>query len=135
MRALLPTSFFLSVLMSGCGNSSEPSVATEPTQPAESAPAPTTAPTTEAVSSYKVTVDGNGFTPRTVTAKKGQPVTIEFTRTTDQTCGTSVVFPELKITKALPLNVPLLIDLPSEVAHTYAFQCGMAMYKGKVVIE
>ncbi len=131
MRTFLATGCFFSVVISGCGQSTEPFVTAEPPQASQPAPEPTT----EAVAPIKVTADGKGFTPRLITAKKGKPLTIEFTRTTDQTCATSVVFPELKITKALPLNTPVLIDIPTDEARTYVFQCSMAMYKSKVVVE
>lgn len=83
----------------------------------------------------KVTVGDKGFVPNSVSAKKGQPLTLEFTRTTDRTCATSVAFPELKITKELPLNVPVEVSVPTEEARTLTFQCGMGMYKSSVVVN
>jgi plastocyanin domain-containing protein len=83
----------------------------------------------------KVTVDAQGFTPSEVHVEKGKPLSLVFTRTTDGTCATEVVFPELKLKKDLPLNTPVSIDVPTEQARTLAFQCGMGMYRSAVVIQ
>ncbi|MEO8801315.1 MAG: cupredoxin domain-containing protein [Polyangiaceae bacterium] len=82
-----------------------------------------------------ITADDKGFTPPSVTLKKGEKSTLVFTRTTDQTCAVAVVFPDLKIKKDLPLNVPVSIDIPTDTARSLSFQCGMAMYKGAVVVR
>ena len=83
----------------------------------------------------KVVSDEHGYTPSSITVTKGQPATLEFTRTTDKTCGREVVFPELGITRELPLNVPVRITIPAEASRTLSFQCGMGMYKGSVVVR
>ena len=80
-----------------------------------------------------ITADGSGFHPSSVQITKGQKTTLEFRRTSDQTCATSVVFPDLKLEKALPLNQTVAIELPADVGSTLTFQCGMGMYHGKVV--
>ncbi len=85
-----------------------------------------------------VTVGEHGFTPSSFKLAVGGPgshATVSFVRTTDQTCATEVVFPELDIKKALPLNQPVKFDVPTDVAKTLTFQCGMAMYKGAVVVN
>ena len=83
-----------------------------------------------------ITVDARGFAPSEIRASKGAPVTLVFTRTSDNTCAKEVVLPELSINKPLPLNEAVTVDLPpSNAAHTYKFQCGMAMYIGTVVIR
>ncbi len=91
--------------------------------------------TSSAASPVAVTVDEKGFTPSSVSFKKGEKGQLVFTRTTDGTCATEVVFPELKITKPLPLKQPVTIDVPTTDAKTLTFQCGMGMFKSKVVIQ
>lgn len=80
-----------------------------------------------------ITVDDHGFQPSSIEVPKGQKTILEFRRTSDKTCATSVVFPELKIEKALPLNQTVAIELPANVSSPLTFQCGMGMYHGKVV--
>jgi plastocyanin domain-containing protein len=83
----------------------------------------------------KITVSDQGFVPSSVQAKQGQPLTLEFTRITDKTCATQVAFPELNLTKDLPLNSAVSIQVPTDKARTLTFQCGMGMYKSSVVIS
>jgi plastocyanin domain-containing protein len=86
-------------------------------------------------SSVAIVADEHGFTPSSVAVETGSPLTLVFTRTTEDTCANQVVFPELKITKDLPLKQPVSVDVPSGAARTLGFQCGMGMFKGKVVIR
>ena len=82
-----------------------------------------------------VTVGQDGFVPNAVMANKGQPLTLEFKRVTDKTCATQVVFPELNITKDLPLNSVVAISIPTDQPRKLGFQCGMGMYKSSIVIK
>ena len=87
------------------------------------------------VQQTKVIVDATGFQPSQVNVEKGKPASLVFVRTTESTCAKDVVFPELKLEKALPLDTPVTIDIPTGEARTLAFQCGMGMYKSSVVIN
>lgn len=82
-----------------------------------------------------VTVDGQGYHPASVSAPAGQPAQIEFTRTTDQTCGKEVVFPSLNIRRDLPLNRPVAVDVTMPASGSLAFTCGMDMYRGAIVAQ
>ena len=82
-----------------------------------------------------VTADAQGFSPSAVDVKKGERLELVFTRTTDDTCATEVVFPELSVKKELPLKAPVSIAVPTGEARTLTFQCGMGMYKSKVVVQ
>lgn len=81
-----------------------------------------------------ITADEKGFAPSSVTVKKGAPATLVFTRTSDDTCATEVVFPQLDVKKDLPKGKPVAISVPTDKAQTLTFQCGMGMYKSSVVV-
>ena len=91
--------------------------------------------TPDAQGKVSVTADASGFHPSSIEVTKGQKTTLEFRRTSDETCATSVVFPDLKLEKALPLNQTVAIELPTNVSSTLTFQCGMGMYHGKLVVR
>jgi hypothetical protein len=88
--------------------------------------------------SADVTAGEHGFTPSSFEVPAGGPgshATVTFVRTTDKTCATEVVFPDLNIQRDLPLNQVVAVELPSDTAKRLSFQCGMAMYKGAVVVR
>lgn len=86
---------------------------------------------TQAVVEIQVTEDG--FVPSKVEAAGGKPLTLVFTRRTDQTCATEAVFPSLKRRVALPLNRPVRITVRPRSGQPIEFACGMGMYSGKIV--
>jgi len=91
---------------------------------------PPTATTVEAI-----TVGDQGFQPNHVELSRGKTAVLRFTRTSEHTCATEVVFPELGLKKALPLNQPVDVTIATDQARTLAFQCGMGMYRSQVVIN
>jgi plastocyanin domain-containing protein len=82
-----------------------------------------------------VTVDDKGFSPSTIPVTKGETTTIEFVRTSDATCARDVVLADLNVTKSLPLNAPVDVPIAPHEATTYAFACGMGMFKGEIVVR
>jgi plastocyanin domain-containing protein len=80
----------------------------------------------------QITADGEGFKPSSVTIPKDTATKLVFTRTTDDTCATEVVFPDLDVKKDLPKGTPVTVDVPTDQARTLTFQCGMG--KSSVVI-
>ena len=81
-----------------------------------------------------ITVNGQGYQPPSVTVPAGRPVTLVFTRTSDEGCGSQLVFPSLNIRRDLPLNQPVEVAL-TPTAGTIAFTCGMSMLRGSVVAQ
>jgi plastocyanin domain-containing protein len=104
----------------------------------ESAPSASGSAWVAAGSGARVTIGEHGFAPSSLTLQKGpegSTAAITFLRTTDETCAKEVVFPDLAVKKDLPLNTPVTIDVPIGAPRTLTFQCGMAMYKGAVVVK
>src|SRR5690606_38991438 len=93
------------------------------------------APSTAASGRVAVAVNDERFSPSPVSVAAGQSVELEFTRTTEESCATSVAFPELGITKELPLNEPVRVPVPADEDRTLAFQCGVGEHRGAVVIN
>jgi plastocyanin domain-containing protein len=129
MKLWVLTAAVAALALAACDNKPK----TDATVTTGAAPVPAAVP--PGARAIAITADDHGFTPGSVDVKKGEHATLVFTRTTDDTCAKDVVFPELKITKPLPLKQPVTFDVPSGDARTLTFQCGMGMFKGKVVIQ
>lgn len=82
-----------------------------------------------------VTVTESGFEPQRITLKTGLLARLTFTRTSDKTCATKVVFPSLKIERDLPLNKPVTVEFTPAKPGDVEFVCGMNMRRGSVVIQ
>lgn len=82
-----------------------------------------------------VEVTSSGYKPDSVEVEVGKPVTITFIRRTDQTCGTEIIFPDLKVNKPLPLNKPVEVSFTPEATGELRFTCHMDMLSGKVVVR
>jgi len=84
---------------------------------------------------FELAVTDTGFVPGTITIPAGKPITLVVTRKSDQTCAKEIVFPDQKIRKQLPLNEAVEITLPSSPPGEIAYECGMEMVYGKVVVR
>jgi RND family efflux transporter MFP subunit len=87
------------------------------------------------VQEVRVVVTDTSFDPPRITLRAGVPARITFTRTSDKTCATAVVFPSLSIRRDLPLNQPIPIEFTPDRAGEIAFACGMDMLRGAVVVQ
>jgi plastocyanin domain-containing protein len=85
----------------------------------------------------EVRVTDAGFEPREITARKGQPLTITFLRTTERTCIKAVDIPAEKVKGFdLPLNKAVSLTITPEKAGVEAFHCtAMAMGNGRIVVK
>jgi len=87
---------------------------------------------------WDLKVDGEGFHPDDVAVPAGKPVSLTFTRTTDQTCATEVVIhtdDKNTITKDLPLNQAVEVPVTFAKAGKLAFACGMDMFHGTILVQ
>ncbi len=80
-----------------------------------------------------ISVDASGYHPETISAPAKSKITLAFKRTTDSGCGQKLVIKDLDISKGLPLNEVVEIQVEVPEAGELGFACGMDMYKGKVV--
>ncbi len=83
----------------------------------------------------RVTVSKEGYTPKAIEVKAGQPVTLAFIRIDNENCGNELVFPSLNIKKELPLGKVVTVEIPAEKPGEFSFACGMDMLKGIVMVE
>lgn len=83
----------------------------------------------------KITVSANGYTPESISVKKGQPVKLAFYRQDAEGCGGEVVFSKQSITKKLPVGETVLVEFTPTEAGEIGFACGMDMLRGKVVVS
>ena len=81
-----------------------------------------------------ITVTEASFDPARITITAGVPARLTFTRTSDKTCATAVVFPTLNIQRDLPLNQPVVIEFTPAKAGDITFACGVNMLKGVVAV-
>ena len=108
-----------------------PVLAGEPAKAAEKAPA------AAAGKKVAIKVTDDGFKPQEIKVKKGQPVTLEFTRVTDATCMTEIDIPAENVKEfALPLNKAVSLTITPKKAGVEKFHCSaMGMGDGKIVVE
>lgn len=83
-----------------------------------------------------IEITAAGYNPPSINVPAGKVFKVIFIRRDDKTCGTEVIFPDLGIRKALPLNVPVTIDIPAQPeGKELNFTCPMNMLKGKAVAK
>ena len=82
----------------------------------------------------RVTITEKGFEPSRVRVSADAPIRVTFVRTTDNTCAKEVVVPSRGLTRPLPLNEPVVVELPPQAGEV-AFTCGMDMLRGFVVVQ
>lgn len=86
-------------------------------------------------SSVRFEVGQEGFSPSSVRVPAGQALQLQFNRTSDQSCATSVVVPEAGVRAELPLNALVSLQLPAGHERTLTLQCGVADQRGAAVLQ
>ncbi len=94
-------------------------------------------PAAQAARKVEIKVTDAGFEPREIPLKKGEPVTLVFTRTTDHTCIKAIDIPDEQVKSfQLPLNRPVSLTITPRKAGVEAFHCSaMGMGDGKLVVS
>lgn len=109
--------------------SEEAQAASAQPSPSGAAAAPAAAPEGRLI---PIAVTDDGFSPSTIDAKKGEAITLRFTRTTKSDCLKAISIPEMKISKDLPMNTPVDVTIKPDKEGKLVFQCWMAMVKGSI---
>ena len=105
----------------------EKAAAPAPAKPAAAAKAPRTV-------ALKVT--DNGYEPSPITLKKGEPVKLVITRTTDETCATDLVMNDPAVKVDLPLNKPVEVSFTPTKSGQLKYGCSMGqMISGVFLVE
>lgn len=91
--------------------------------------------TDDAGTHVTLTVTEEGFLPASVIVPAGKPVTLVVTRKTERTCATELVMSKHGINLALPLDQAVEATFTPAEAETLTYACGMAMYKGQIVVQ
>lgn len=92
------------------------------------------AATLPAAPAFRITATEKGFEPSDVVVPVGTPVTLVFTRTAVDSCGTEIILTVdgKQIVKDLPLDTPVELTLTFPKAETIAYRCAMNMFHGTV---
>jgi plastocyanin domain-containing protein len=83
----------------------------------------------------EITVSEKGFTPDRVSVKRGEPLQLVVTRTTDRTCAKKIVVPDANVDAALPLNKAVTLNVTPTKTGEMKYACGMDMLSGVLVVE
>lgn len=85
-----------------------------------------------------ITVSEDGFSPKRLTVKKGEVVTLVFTRRTDRTCAKEVIIyigDTNTVARSLPLNTPVEVTVSFPKSGERGFSCAMRMHGGAIMVE
>lgn len=107
-----------------------------PVAPGEPVPPVPLAPASPSpVATRVVEITAAGLVPARVTVPANQPVDLVFIRRVDETCGTQVEIPDLKVQRDLPRDERVTIRLPPQSPRDLSFSCGMDMLKGVIIVR
>ena len=81
-----------------------------------------------------IVVNG-GYSPSTVTLKKGISAQVNFDMHDSTACLSHVVFEQLGVNKDLTKQKITTINIPTDKAQTFNFACGMDMFHGKIEVK
>lgn len=80
-------------------------------------------------------VVADGYKPDAIVVAKGKPVRLNFRREEVGGCADTVTLPDFKKSATLPTGKTVAVEFVPERAGTFAFSCGMDMYRGQIIVE
>ena len=124
-------------------NTPTPSTSTQPAgQPPQPqskvtgrAPGSSSVGTDQEIQTAKVVLTKDGYRPASIRVRKDLPLQLTFVRQAEATCGTEITIPQYGITRELPLNEPVMVELTPNKLGEVSFVCGMGMLHGKIVVR
>src|SRR5215813_793431 len=81
-----------------------------------------------------VTVKG-GYSPEILRVRQGVPVELTFDRQETGDCTSRVVFPDFRVSAALPAYKQTTVWLDPGQPGEFGFACGMNMIHGSLIVE
>ncbi|MCB0379194.1 MAG: cupredoxin domain-containing protein [Bdellovibrionales bacterium] len=84
--------------------------------------------------SVEVTVTNKGFEPSKISAKAGEPITLNITRKAKITCAKKITVPSMNIEKELPFNKTVAVAITPSKKGEIKFGCAMKQMLGGVII-
>lgn len=85
-----------------------------------------------------ISVTEEGFVPKRLEVKRGEPVILVFTRRTNHTCAKDVIVyvdDKTQIAHPLPLDQPVEIPVTFAQAGERGFACKMGMHGAAVIVR
>jgi len=86
------------------------------------------------VQRLEVTVKG-GYSPEVIRVRQGVPVELTFDRQESGDCTSRVVFPDFRVSAALPAWQRTTVRLDPGETGEFGFACGMNMIRGMLIVE
>src|SRR6516225_1251448 len=86
------------------------------------------------VQRLEVMVKG-GYSPEVIRVRQGVPVELTFDRQESGDCTSRVVFPDFRVSAALPAWQRTIVRLDPGQAGEFGFACGMNMIHGTLIVE
>jgi len=76
-----------------------------------------------------------GYDPDVIVLSSDRPVRLHFNRQETASCSEMLLFPDLDISRRLPTDETVTIELAPLAPGEYDFACQMGMLKGKLVVS
>lgn len=90
----------------------------------------------EASANLTLNVKNNGYFPRVLRAKAGEPVQLSLVTDNTYSCARDFVIPALRYYQLLPETGQVRVEIPPQPAGTVMrFTCSMGMYTGQIEFE
>jgi thiol-disulfide isomerase/thioredoxin len=87
------------------------------------------------VQTRTIIINSEGYQPSAIKLRRGVLARLTFIRKAAESCGTEVIIPAYRINRALPLDVPVLIEFKPNRSGRFKFTCGMDMFRGSILVH